>query len=368
MTPLSRLCRAGAALICLGFIGATSARAFDLNPFHADPPQKSAQATLPPAAVPGAPADSADPAALDVRIDRLEDALRQANGRIEELENQQRRLEDQLKRFQQDVEFRLGGAAPAAVAAPPVAAAVPPIAAAAPPIAAAAPPIAAADASGPVKTARKADAFDPIGDPNAVGAPRPLGTTPPSAPLANPPAPTGAPLDLSGRPNSPPAPAPAPASLPGGPLPAAAPTVIAGVGPTVSGVGVDFADAPRDQYNAAIDAYRNGKYAEAEEQLKAFLAANATHRLAPDAIFYLGETYFQRSRPREAAEQYLKLSTDFSKSARAPEGMLRLGQSLAALGSNEQACATFAEVGKRYPTAAPAVKKSAEREMQKAHC
>ena len=102
--------------------------------------------------------------------------------------------------------------------------------------------------------------------------------------------------------------------------------------------------------------------------MKAFLAANGSHRLAPDAIFYLGETYFQRSRPREAAEQYLKLSTDFSKSARAPEGMLRLGQSLAALGSNEQACATFAEVGRRYPAAAPAVRKSAEREMQKAHC
>jgi len=102
--------------------------------------------------------------------------------------------------------------------------------------------------------------------------------------------------------------------------------------------------------------------------LKAFLAANAANRLAPDAIFYLGETYFQRSRPREAAEQYLKLSTDFSKSARAPEGMLRLGQTLAALGSSEQACATFAEVSKRYPTASSSVKKLAEREMQKSHC
>jgi len=134
------------------------------------------------------------------------------------------------------------------------------------------------------------------------------------------------------------------------------------------GDGIDFADAPKQQFNAAVDAYRAGQYAQAEEQFKAFLAANATHRLAPDAIFYLGETYFQRSRPREAAEQYLKLSTDFGKSSRAPEGMLRLGQSLAMLGSNDQACATFAEVGKRYPTAAPPIKKSAEREMQKDHC
>jgi len=338
LTPLSRLRRASAVVACLGLFGVTSASAFDLNPFHSDAPQQTAQSSLPPANIPGGPTDSVDAGdagALDVRIDRLENELRQANGRIEELENQQRRLEDQLKRFQQDVEFRLGGAGSNAAAA-------------------AAPPIAAPDAAPAVKLARKGDAFDPANDPNAIGAPRPLGTTPPSAPLAKPPSPTGAPLDLSGKPNPPP--------MPSGPL-------VADTGPTVvPGGGVGFTDGPHEQYNAAIEAYRNGQYPQAEEQLKAFLAANGSNRLAPDAIFYLGETYFQRSRPREAAEQYLKLSTDFAKSARAPEAMLRLGQSLAALGSNDQACATFAEVGKRYPTAAPAVKKSAEREMQKAHC
>jgi tol-pal system protein YbgF len=217
---------------------------------------------------------------------------------------------------------------------------------------------------------RKTDAFDPSINPGAVGAPRPLGATPPSAPLAASASPTGAPLNLSDKPvltaatpaaTAPAAAAPAAAPLPGGPL-------AANAGPTVVASGVDFTDGPRLQFNAAIDAYRAGQYAQAEEQLKAFLAANATHRLAPDAIFYLGETYFQRSRPREAAEQYLKLSTDFGKSPRAPEGMLRLGQALAALGNSDQACATLVEVGKRYPTAAPAVKKSAEREMQKEHC
>ena len=133
LTPLSRLRRASAVVVCLGLFGAPSARAFDLNPFHSGAPQQTAQSTLPPAAIPGAPADAADAndaGALDVRIDRLEDELRQANGRIEELENQQHRLEDQLKRFQQDVEFRLGGAGaganPVAATPPAAAAAVPP--------------------------------------------------------------------------------------------------------------------------------------------------------------------------------------------------------------------------------------------------
>jgi tol-pal system protein YbgF len=355
VTPFSRLSCASVVLFYVGAAGASGAWAFDLNPFHLAPPAQPAQ-SAPPGVIPGVGPDAGDPndpAEMVVKLDRLENELRQANGRIEQLENQQRLLQDQLRRFQQDVEYRLGGAAPPAAGAAPVASAPP---------AGSPPPIVAAGTD-PVPGAkpRRSDAFDPNSDPNAPGAPRPLGSTPPSAPLT-----AGAPLDIGGRP---------PAATPAGPLAAPSGPVVADVAPAnvpgapnVTSAGIDFADAPKQQFNAAVDAYRAGQYAQAETQFKAFLAANGTHRLAPDAIFYLGETYFQRSRPREAAEQYLKLSTDYGKSSRAPEGMLRLGQSLAMLGSNDQACATFAEVGKRYPTAAPPIKKSAEREMQKDHC
>ncbi len=361
MTPLSRLSCASVVLFTVGVAGASGAWAFDLNPFHIASPAQPAQ-TTPPAVIPGVGPDAGDPndpAEMVVRLDRLENDLRQANGRIEELENQQRLLQDQLRRVQQDVEYRLGGAAPPPAGAAPVASA-PPVGSG-PPVVAAAPGAAPGGELTPGVKPRRSDAFDPNADPNAPGAPRPLGSTPPSAPLT-----AGAPLVIGGRPA---------ATTPAGPLTPPTGPIVADVAPanvpgapTVTSAGIDFADAPKQQFNAAVDAYRAGQYAQAEEQFKAFLAANATHRLAPDAIFYLGETYFQRSRPREAAEQYLKLSTDFGKSQRAPEGMLRLGQSLAMLGSNDQACATFAEVGKRYPTAAPPIKKSAEREMQKDHC
>ena len=127
-------------------------------------------------------------------------------------------------------------------------------------------------------------------------------------------------------------------------------------------------DQPREQFNAALAAFQAGQYPEAETGFKAFLAANPAHRLTPDAIFYIGETYLQRSRPREAAEQYLKVTTDYSKSSRAPESMVRLGQTLAALGNSDQACATLTEFGKRYPTASASVKKLAEHESAKDHC
>ncbi len=275
----------------------------------------------PPAAIPEADDDqNGDRAALVLRVERLEADLRRATGAIEELQNQNQRLADELKRFRDDVEFRLSGAKMPVAVAPPIPAPTP-----------APPPV------------RKSDAFDPNASPNAPGGPQPLGSTAPSAPL-----------DL--------APKVAEAAPPAGPLKAPDP------GPTVIGSGLDFADGPRNQFNAAVEAYKAGQYQVAEDQFKTFLAANASHKLAPEAIFYLGETYLQRARPREAAEQYLRLSTDYARSPRAPEGMMRLGQSLAMLGNAEQACATFAEVGRRYPTAPSTVKKGVEREMQKDRC
>jgi len=308
----SRACRLSVALLAL-WLGAGMA---------------FAQSNLPPGSIPG-DSDSGDPATLVLRLDRLEADLRRANGQIEELQNQNLRLEEQFRRFREDVEFRLSGAKPGGAAGAP-----PPVATLSEPPSAAKP--------------RKGDAFDPDADPNAPGAPKAIGSTPPSAPLGT--SLAGPPLDIERSPS--PSGAPKPADPP----------------PVVISSGVGFTDGPREQFNSAVEAYKAGQYADAEAQLRAFLSANATHRLAPDAIFFLGETYLQRSRPREAAEQYLKLSTDFSRSSRAPDGMMRLGQSLAMLGNSEQACATFAEVGKRYPTASSQVKKTVEREMQKDHC
>jgi tol-pal system protein YbgF len=293
-------------------------------------------AQTPPAAIPGdAETDEGggDAAELVVRLGRLEQALRQANGRIEQLENAQHQTEEQLQKFRQDVEFRFGeksGAAPAATPAP----------------------AAAVTASNPPPSEprpRRSDAFDPSATPNAPGAPQPLGTTAPSAPIARAAAPAaGAPLDLGGRSAS----VPPPAST----------------GPTIVGTGVAMLDQPREQFNTALEAFQSGQYQQAEEGFKTFMATNVGHRLTPDATFYLGETYFQRSRPREAAEQYLKVTTDYAKSSRAPESMVRLGQTLAVLGNSEQACATFSEFGRRYPTATPSVKRLATREMAKDHC
>ncbi len=312
-----------------------AAQGFDF--FH----RSSPSAEAPPGDVPGAAAsEDSQSAAMVLRLNRLEEQLRQANGRIEELENAERRLEDQLAKFRQDVEFRFGDRSGGGVSPPPPAVAPPPPAAAAPPV--------VIDGSAAQAT-RRSDAFDPNANPNAPGAPKPLGTTSPSAPLARPAPspPAGAPLDLGkGSESAPPA----------------------ATGPTIVGSGVAIIDGPRDQFNAALQAFQVGQYQQAEDGCQAFMTANPDHKRTPDAVFYIGETYFQRSRPRVAAEQYLRVTTQYANSSRAPESMVRLGQALAALGNKDQACATYAEFGKRYPNATASVKRLADREMAKDHC
>jgi len=64
-------------------------------------------------------------------------------------------------------------------------------------------------------------------------------------------------------------------------------------------------------------------------------------------------------RYRDAAESFLAVSTKFEKSGKAPDSLLRLGQSLAALNQKEAACATLAEVGRKFPRASASVKRGA---------
>ena len=127
-------------------------------------------------------------------------------------------------------------------------------------------------------------------------------------------------------------------------------------------------DAPREQFDVALQAFQAGEYAQAEQGFKAFMAANPAHRLTPDASTISARPISSvRARARRPSN-YLKVTTGYRKSAIAPASMVRLGQTLAALGNSEQACATFGEFDKRYPTASASVKKLAEREMAKDHC
>jgi len=109
-------------------------------------------------------------------------------------------------------------------------------------------------------------------------------------------------------------------------------------------------------------------YALAEDGFRNFLSKYPNDRLAGDATFWYGESLFQRQRFRDAAEAFLNVSTTYESSPKAPEALLRLGQSLSALGEKEAACASLGEVLRKFPRASAAVKQGVDREQKRVRC
>jgi tol-pal system protein YbgF len=339
-----------------------------------------------------------------MRIDHLEAQLRDLTGTVEQLTYRNQQLEQELQRAQ--------AAGPAAAPprptaqysppptgpqySPPPAAAPyspppptaqysppPPAAPYSPPpagaqyspppqyppaVASAAPIAPSAAASSP---GRRGDAFDPSADPNAPGVPRQLGA--PGAAAAEPPPPVsdaamnapgprqaGAPLNLSTL-SSPPD-----AAAPGGQLPPPPPT-----NPNATGAmqaALPPSNTPKDEYDLAYGYVLHKDFGLAADTFRDFLHKYPNDRLTLEAQYWLGESLFQDQHYRDAAEAFLAVSTKYETTARAPDALLRLGQSLAALGEKEAACASLGEVLRKYPKASASVKQNVDREQKRVRC
>lgn len=122
------------------------------------------------------------------------------------------------------------------------------------------------------------------------------------------------------------------------------------------------------QFEAGRDAMSRGDYAFASEQLTQFLQYYHDDPQAPDAVNYLGEALIQQRDFQQASQVLAQGYIDYSQSNRAPDIMLRLGVALSGLGQGELACENFAKLRERYPNVVPKFKQRLEEEAQKAQC
>lgn len=126
--------------------------------------------------------------------------------------------------------------------------------------------------------------------------------------------------------------------------------------------------SPKDQYDLGYGYILRKDYAAAEQTFRDFLQRHPGDRLLSDAHYWLGESLFQRQRYRDAADSFLTVSTKHETSGKAPDSLLRLGQSLAALREKDAACATLGEIGRKYPRASLNVRQGVERELKRVGC
>ena len=281
---------------------------------------------------------------ISVRLDRLENQMRQLNGRLDEIQYQGRKNDEALKRLQGDVEFRLqdlesgksGGGGSSA---------------------------------GP-KPARRSDADlgAPSGGSMSSSANLDRRDSGPGAPPANLGQtrgggdPIGGLIDDGGSdPNAPMDIRPRGARSSAGYDQGGGDRMAARDDGMTTSVG---GGSSRDQFDLGVGYVQRREYGQAESTFRDFLRTHPDDPKASEARYWLGESLYQRRKYTDAADSFLTTYKEAPNSAKAPERMLKLGMSLNGMGKKEEACATIAEAGRKYSR----IKAQSDRELKRISC
>lgn len=307
---------------------------------------------VPPSNVQPAQSSMAD---IAIRLDRIENQMRQLNGRIEELQFQGRKNDENLRKMQGDVDFRLqdlesgksGGSGGGGSSKPA--------------------PTRRGDAGGDASGGSSTASTSPRGPgapPSSLGQTRSSGgggggdaiggllEDDPNAPMSiRPPGVGGGgnggsqSVGASGLPDRGDA-GDRMASRDGGS------SITAGSG------------SANDQFSLGVGFVQRRDYAEAEATFRDFLRSHPDDPKAAEARYWLGESLYQRKKFPDAVETFLGIYRDTPQSAKAPESMLKLGMALNGMGEKEQACATLDAAGKKYSR----IKAQSDREFKRLSC
>jgi tol-pal system protein YbgF len=143
----------------------------------------------------------------------------------------------------------------------------------------------------------------------------------------------------------------APANAPQGPAPA--PVAVA---PAVAGQQAAPAAAPvaanateQAAYDAAFKSLRAGDYVTASRGFRDFLTKYPDSALAPNAYYWLGESYYVTMNYPVAIEAFQRLVKQYPQSDKVSDGLLKVGYCQIELKQQDAAIATLKQVSAKYP-------------------
>lgn len=163
-------------------------------------------------------------------------------------------------------------------------------------------------------------------------------------------------LDLDGRLNRleggsaapvstapPPASTPASTSAPAASSPDPTPSIHGDAGTLAQGAD------ERSSYAAAFETLRAGRYADSARQFQDFLQRYPDGAYAPNALYWLGESYYVTQNYALAQQQFQALLDRYPTHDKAAGALLKVGLSQYGLKQFDAAEATLAQVGERFP-------------------
>ena len=109
-------------------------------------------------------------------------------------------------------------------------------------------------------------------------------------------------------------------------------------------------DAPdRSQYERVLTLFRDGDLDGARHGFTAFIAGYPGSALAPNAWFWLGESYYGMKNYEKAVEAYDRVELDYPTSDKVPAAILKKGYSYIALKDRKKAAATLKRLAATFP-------------------
>jgi len=125
---------------------------------------------------------------------------------------------------------------------------------------------------------------------------------------------------------------------------------------------------PKELYEMAYGYLLQQDYSAAQSGFSEFLKTYPKDRLAPDALYWLGEVHYVQRNFANAAEAFDLVTSAYGSSSKAADALLKRGMSLAQLGKKQEACAAWRDIPTKYPSAPAHVKSKADGERQRAGC
>src|SRR5579859_824314 len=130
--------------------------------------------------------------------------------------------------------------------------------------------------------------------------------------------------------------------------PDAGAAVPAASGAPVGSSGNPAGPGPDQMYDLSLQQYRRGSLITARLGFREFLRVYPTHERAPDALFYIGES-FEQSAPDSAAAVYDQVVKTYPNSPRAPSALYKQGLLAEQRGDKALARTFYSRVIAGYP-------------------
>lgn len=147
------------------------------------------------------------------------------------------------------------------------------------------------------------------------------------------------------------------------PPPAAVPQDVApqAAAPTVS-------SDPKTQLHAALSAYAQKNYSTSAAMAAALVKNNGQSPEAYRAQYLVAQSYAAAGHPQDAAIAYDNTYNMNRTGPYAPQALLGLASSLAAIGANDEACSTLSSLNSQFPTPPAGLQPRIDAVSKKASC